>query len=277
MSVDQQQQAAQRGRRRWVVAAVAGCLLVAAAVLAGVLSTQMGGEPKAKAQPLSDNVLDTLAQLNAMPKPPALPAKDDAAATTVVTPVAPVVGAGDAAATEPAAAGSAPVEGSESALGTLKDLINSAKAPTAAGATAPAPAPAPAGSLTTRGWEAIGGSRNTICYPTNGTEVVQMTTAKSPCTVIVLTRGSREPYNIKQIMNITSESPGWVSLVHTIWGRSDWTTDLTLRTHNFSSTATKIIVGNPIDQPALNASKIERLFYGMCLWVQAHSKSLCSI
>jgi hypothetical protein len=30
----------------------------------------------------------------------------------------------------------------------------------------------------------------------------------------------------------------------------------------FTFTATKVIVGNPIDMPALNGSKVERLFYG---------------
>lgn len=208
MSAGQQQpQVGQQGRQRWVIGAVACCVLGAAAVLADVLSVQVRGSKDASgsssAQPLSDNVLDALAQLNAMPTLLAVPAAEEASsAPATVTPV--VAGAGAGADGSLTFADPGPVQGSESTLDTIKDLINSAKAPAAGGATAPGPAPA--GALTTRGWAAIGSGRNTICYPTNGTEVVQMTTAKSPCTVIVLTRSSREPYNIKEIMNITSES-----------------------------------------------------------------------
>jgi hypothetical protein len=202
----QQLQAGQQGRRRWVIGAVACCVLGAAAVLAGVLSVQVQGSKDAagtlSTQPLSDNVLDALAQLNAMPTPLAVPAEEALSAPATVTPVA--AGAGAGAEGSLTFADPGPVQGSESTLGTIKDLTNSATAPAAGVATAPGPAPA--GALTTRGWAAIGSGRNTICYPTNGTEVVQMTTAKSPCTVIVLTRSSREPYNIKDTMNVTSES-----------------------------------------------------------------------
>jgi len=213
-------------RRRWLVGVGCGLLMVAGTVIAGVLGSQAAqqrGQAAAgnKALP-TDNILDTLAQLNALPQPPALRTKEE--------PVGTAAAAGsDGAATTTgtgAAADPGPVEGSTLPFQTLKDLINAAKAPTVAGAVFD---PAPAGSLTTGGWAAIGSGRNTICYPINGTEVVQMSDAKSPCTIIMLTRSSREPYTIKQTMNITTP---------------------------------KIFVGNPIDMPALNSSKIERLFYG---------------
>lgn len=227
---------ARNGRRHWLIGATVGCLLVAAAIImAGVLGSQRtrqqqrpsGGMPPAST---SDNILEALAQLNTMPMPRA-DEQAEASAVAAGSDAGPTTGGAPAGMTF---ADTGPVEGSSTPFETLKDLIIGAKAP-AAGAVAPP------GSLTTGGWAAIGGGRNVLCYPKNGTEVVEMSGANSACTIIVLTRSSREPYTIKQTINITT---------------------------------TKVFVGNPIDMPALNSSKIERLFYGEAAvyqnrWVQS--------
>lgn len=67
------------------------------------------------------------------------------------------------------------------------------------------------------------------CYPANGSQVVQMSSGSHPCTVLILTKSSQDYYAIRQTINITTP---------------------------------KIYIGNPIDPPVLNATRIERLFDG---------------
>lgn len=67
------------------------------------------------------------------------------------------------------------------------------------------------------------------CYPRNGTEVVAMSSGSHPCTVLILTKSSKSHYAIRQTIKITSP---------------------------------KTYIGNPIDPPVLNATRIERLFDG---------------
>ena len=67
------------------------------------------------------------------------------------------------------------------------------------------------------------------CYPRNGTEVVAMSSGSNPCTVLILTKSSQSYYAIRQTINITTP---------------------------------KVFIGNPIDPPVLNATRIERLFNG---------------
>ena len=89
--------------------------------------------------------------------------------------------------------------------------------------------PVPASALiTTAAWKQLGAAGNAaICTPKDGVELVQMA-SHSGCTVIILTRGRGQAYNIRQQMNITD---------------------------------TKVIIGNPLAMPVLNATnKIERLF-----------------
>lgn len=85
------------------------------------------------------------------------------------------------------------------------------------------------GSLTYQGWRAIGGQNAAICYPSDGADVMRMV-SQPGCTIIVLTRSSQKGYSITAPMNVSS---------------------------------LKILVGNPIDTPALNVSgRVERLFNG---------------
>ena len=88
--------------------------------------------------------------------------------------------------------------------------------------------PIPASALqTTTAWKQLGARTAAICTPKDGVELVSMASS-SGCTIIILTRGRGEVYNIRQTMNITD---------------------------------TKIIIGNPISRPTLNATnKIQRLF-----------------
>ncbi len=200
-----------------------GCVLLAGAIVAGVLGGSRGrqgsGAPSSTSggmvtNVLSENVLESLLALNTLPVPN----------TTATMPPAAAAGSSDAegpmASAADGAAGSSSKTGS-TLLDSIKDML-SGGASSMAGAV-------PDGAVPVRnGWRGIGGSNAVICYPINGTEVVDMTDGKSPCTVIMLTRSGTDPYNIRKIMNITT---------------------------------TKILVGNPIDMPALNATnKIERLF-----------------
>lgn len=72
------------------------------------------------------------------------------------------------------------------------------------------------------------------CYPRNGTEVVAMSSGSNPCTVLILTKSSQSYYAIRQTINITTP---------------------------------KVFIGNPIDPPVLNATRIERLFDGASILV----------
>jgi hypothetical protein len=203
--------------------AVAGCVLVAGAIIAGVLGSNRPSKSAASSSASSDslntkimydNVLESLLAHSTLPVP------NTTALPTVVTSPPPPANEASTAGGNTFSGSSSSGSGSvlENALDGIKDMLAGNKQ--AIGA-------APPGSLSSLGWGRLGAG-NIICYPKNGTEVVSMTDGKSPCTVIVLTRSSTEPYNIRQTINITS---------------------------------TKIIVGNPIDLPALNASnKIERLF-----------------
>jgi len=212
------------GRRNRVALAVAGCVLVAGAIIAGVFGSNRPGKSAASSSASSDslntkimydNVLESLLAHNTLPAPntTTLPA--------AATPAAAVNEAGTAGGNtfnDPAQGSSGSGSVLENALDGIKDMLAGNKQATGA---------APAGSVSSLGWGRLGAG-NIICYPKNGTEVVSMSDGKSPCTVIVLTRSSTEPYNIRQTINITT---------------------------------TKIFVGNPIDLPALNATnKIQRLF-----------------
>lgn len=206
--------------------AVAGCMLVAGAIISGVLgSSRPDKSPAASSSsPLPeessskkvvfDNVLESLLVHNTLPSP------NTTAFPAAGTPPASVNEAGNTAAGGNTFSGSSSGSGTvlENAMADLKEMLSGNKAAGDA---------APPGSVSSLGWGRLGG-KNIICYPKNGTEVVSMSEGKSPCTVIVLTRSSNDPYNIKQTMNITT---------------------------------TKIFIGNPIDLPALNSTnKIERLF-----------------
>jgi len=53
------------------------------------------------------------------------------------------------------------------------------------------------------------------CYPKDGAEVVAMSGGSSPCTVLILTKSSRDSYVIRQTINITTpkvrQLPDWLA------------------------------------------------------------------
>jgi len=85
-------------------------------------------------------------------------------------------------------------------------------------------------------WKAmVGNTENmqggvTTCFPADGQEVIAAVTGPE-CGLIILTRSYFDPYQIDKEMVVS--------------GR-------------------KVILGNPLTLPALNSSKIERLFHGKC-------------
>jgi len=194
-------------------------VLVVGAIIAGVVGSNRPGKSPASSSASSDshntkimfdNVLESLMGHNTLPAP------NTTAFPAAATPPAAVNEAGSTARggntfNDPAQGSSGTGTVLENAMADLKDMLSGNKAVSGT---------APSGSISSLGWDRLGGG-NIICYPKNGTEVVSMTDGKSPCTVIVLTRSSTDPYNIRQTMNITT---------------------------------TKIFVGNPIDLPALNAT-----------------------
>lgn len=87
-----------------------------------------------------------------------------------------------------------------------------------------------------------------------------MSQGTHPCAVLILTKSSQDGYVIRRTMNITTpkvrqrregcclQRRRWLS------SRSKHT-----RTHT-QLTPTQIFIGNPIDPPVLNTTRIERLF-----------------
>ena len=77
-------------------------------------------------------------------------------------------------------------------------------------------------------WKALAGAAGSVCTPKNAAELVEFVTSTTSCTVILLRQSGRMPYNITKTMNVTS---------------------------------TKILIGNPIDLPTIQAVKgVHRLF-----------------
>lgn len=77
-------------------------------------------------------------------------------------------------------------------------------------------------------WKALAGAAGSVCTPKNAAELVEFVTSATSCTVILLRHSSRMPYNITKTMNVTS---------------------------------TKILIGNPIDLPTIQAVRgVHRLF-----------------
>jgi hypothetical protein len=105
------------------------------------------------------------------------------------------------------------------------------------------------------------------CYPQDGAEVVAMASGSNPCTVLILSKSSRDSYVIRQTMNITT--PKVKDGDRRI---GSWSIDHHARmyvqglTSNPSphDTHAQIFIGNPIDPPILNTTRIERLFDGVC-------------
>lgn len=94
------------------------------------------------------------------------------------------------------------------------------------------------GTLYARGWYAVGEASNVaVCYPSNGKEVVEMVTGPA-CTIVVLTRAYFNPYTIRQTMNVTTR---------------------------------KIVVGNPITPPRLQAAKGMPRYFNGTAKAQRHS------
>lgn len=101
-----------------------------------------------------------------------------------------------------------------------------------------------------------------------GQDVVKMVTGPA-CTVVVLTRGSQNGYTIRQVMNVTTLK---VRPASRLPDRPYSTASLTEPPTPAHGTALgicrpemprQIIVGNPIDSPALNVTnRLERLFNG---------------
>jgi hypothetical protein len=217
-----------RRRRNRVALAVAGCVMVAGAIIAGALGSNRPGKSAAPSPASSDshntkvmfdNILESLLVHNTLPAP------HSTAIAGVMNEAGSAAGVGNTfhdteKGSSSSSSSNSNVPGSvvENVLDGIKGMLSRNKA---VGDIAPP------GSVSSLGWGRLGAG-NIICYPKNGTEVVSMSEGKSPCTVIVLTRSSTDPYDIRQVINITT---------------------------------TKIIVGNPIDLPVLNATnRIERLF-----------------
>ena len=212
-----------RRTRSWLWKIGICALLVAAAVLLGVLTTQNQITNKPKKASSTGSAISATTDSAPTPSNPIVASPSASGSDThlnsaltnanIITPVVTVVTP-------------KPTPAPTAANPTLNSLLGLGTGSLAA--KTPAPTTIFQG-LTFTAWTALGGSTSTICYPINGTEVVNMVT-KPGCTVIVLTRNHTNPYNIRDMMNVTS---------------------------------TKIIIGNPIDIPVLNSTnKIVRMFDG---------------